>query len=95
MPNKRTALEQAAGKLISAIQKEWGKELGESTANISEDVMSRGHEILQAAKNNTVMEILGNLSISEYLGELWVRRHPSVQEFISKLEKELEESANV
>jgi hypothetical protein len=89
MPNKRTAPEKAAGKLISAIQKEWGKESGESTSNISEDVMDRGHELLQATKNNSIMEVLGNLSISEYLGELWVRRHPSVLEYIRKLEKEI------
>jgi len=32
MPKKKTAIEKAAGKLISAIQKEWIEELGDSTA---------------------------------------------------------------
>ncbi len=83
-------IETAAGKLISAIQKEWGKELGESSAEVSEDVMDKGHDLLQAAKKNKVTDVLEGLSISQYLGELWVRKHPSVKKYITALEKALE-----
>jgi len=95
MPTKKSPLEKAAGKLISAIQKEWGEELGESTAEVSEDVIGRGHDLLQAAKNNEVLNVLRGLSVTQYLGELWVHRHPSVKEYIAKFEQELEASDNV
>lgn len=39
MTRSRTPLEAAAGKLIAAIQKEWGLEAGESTSAASENVM--------------------------------------------------------
>lgn len=95
MTKKKTPIEKAAGKLISAIQKEWGEELGESTAEVSEDVIGKGHDLLQAAKKDEVTNILGGLNVSQYLGELWVRRHPSVKEYITALEKELELNGGV
>jgi hypothetical protein len=49
MPRNRTALEQAAGKLILRIQQEWMQELGEPAAADSEQVMNRAHDLLQAA----------------------------------------------
>ncbi len=36
-----STIEQSAGKLISVIQKEWGKEAGELCADESEDVMGK------------------------------------------------------
>ena len=49
MPRSRTALEQAAGKLILRIQQEWMQELGEPAAADSEQVMNRAHDLLLAA----------------------------------------------
>ncbi len=95
MPKKKTSIEIATGKLISAIQKEWGEELGESNVEASEDVMDRGHNLLQAAKNYEIIDVLGGLSVTQYLGEIWVRRHPSVKEYIAILENELEAIDNV
>lgn len=95
MAKIKTPIEQAAGKLISAIQKEWGNELGESIAEVSEEVIGRGHILLQATKNNEVESILSGLSVTQYLGELWVRRHPSVKEYIENFERELGYSENV
>ncbi len=95
MPKKKTPIEKAAGKLISAIQKEWGKELGESTTEVNEDVIGKGHNLLKAAKNDEVTSVLRGLSVAQYLGELWVRRHPKVIEYITAFEKELELSGKV
>lgn len=95
MPKKKSALEQAAGKLISAIQKEWGKELGESTEEVSEEVIGKGHDLLQASTSNEVTKILCGLTVTQYLGELWVRRHPAVKEYIEKFERELRSSGNL
>lgn len=72
-----------------------GEELGESTAEVSEDVMGKGHDLLQVAKNNEVFGVLCGLSVTQYLGELWVRRHPSVKEYIAKFENELKAYENV
>ena len=97
MPPKKTPLEKAAGKLISSIQKEWGEEveLGNSSADISEDVMNKGHDLLRAAKNKEVNTVLGDLNVTQYLGELWVRRHPSVKQSIARFEMEVKLSENV
>jgi hypothetical protein len=90
MTKEKTPIEKATGKLISVIQKEWGEELGEPTSEVSEYVMGKGHDLLQAAKKNEVNNVLGGLNVSQYLGELWVHRHPVVNEYIVAFEKELE-----
>jgi hypothetical protein len=95
MASNKLALEQAAGKLISAIQREWGKELGESVAELSEDVIDKGHDLLRASKERKVRFILGGLRVTQYLGELWVQRHPEVKELIAQFERELEASESV
>ena len=89
MPKSRTELEIAAGKLISAIQKEWGNELGESVAEVTEQVMGLAHSLLQARTYIAMRSLLGSRSIVEYLGEVWVRRHPSVEPYIESLEQVL------
>ena len=57
--------------------------------------MDRGHELLQAVKKNEVHHVLSGLSVTQYLGEFWVRRHPGVKDFILQFEKELGASGNV
>ena len=95
MKKNKTQQEVAAGKLISAIQKEWNKELGESSAKISEEVMYRGHDLLKASKANQVKTTLGGMSVSQYLGETWVHRHPSVKQSIANLESVINEANSV
>ena len=48
MPKVKTPLRRAAGKLTSAIQKEWDDELGTDDAEESENVMHRSHDFIQA-----------------------------------------------
>ena len=78
MPRSRSPIEAAAGKLVSAIQREWGDEAGESTSAASEEVMHACHLLLQAVKNGSVTTVLGRRSVAEFLGERWVREHPRV-----------------
>ena len=85
----------AAGKLISAIQKEWNEEAGLPEADASEDVMGKGHDILKAAKNNNISVILNGLTITQYLGDSWIHEHPNIKQCISNLEKSLNELGNV
>lgn len=60
MPRDRTSLEKAAGKLISAIQKEWTAELGEPQADASEATMHASHSLLQAASAfGSIARVLG------------------------------------
>jgi len=89
MPRQRTEAEAAAGKLISAIQKEWGKENGESVARISENVMDLAHTLLLARSAEGMLQLLGTRSAKQYLGELWVARHPAVLAAIKHLEHTL------
>jgi hypothetical protein len=83
-----STLEKSAGKLISAIQKEWGKEAGELCADESEDVMYKAHDILQACKKNELSKLLNGKSITAYLGAVWVEHHQSVKHAINKVENE-------
>ena len=89
MTPQRTAQEAAAGKLISAIQKEWTAELGEPRADQSEQAMNRAHDLLQAAKTGTVRECLNGQTVAQFLGQSWVMQHACVQPFITKLEASL------
>lgn len=89
MPRERTPYQAAVGKLISAIQKEWLGEAGTTVAALSEDVLGAAHRLLIARDPLGAREIMSGLSVSAYLGELWVRRHPSVRPFIVEVEKQL------
>jgi hypothetical protein len=86
MPRNRTPLEVAAGKLISAIQREWNEEAGEPYAEISENVMHRSHALLQAAKQGSISTVVGAGTVSDFLGKRWVRAHPKVWAHIQVLE---------
>ena len=78
MPRTRTAVEALAGQLILAIQREWHAEAGEAVASESEDVMGRAHVLLQAAKADDLASALGERSVEEYLGSVWLSTHPAV-----------------
>lgn len=86
MPRNRTPLEAAAGKLISAIQREWSAEAGEPSSEISENVMHRSHALLQAAKQGSISSVVGAGTVSDFLGKHWVRAHPRVWPHIHVLE---------
>lgn len=87
MTRSRTPLEAAAGKLIAAIQKEWGIEAGEPGSAASENVMHAAHHLLQAAsKFGSIVSVTGSGSVSTFLGEQWVQAHPRVLPYIAALE---------
>lgn len=86
MPRERTAIDVAVGKLISSIQHEWSDEAGTEQGRITEQVMDLAHELLEAAKADILHDALGARSIADYLGPLWVKRHPAVLPVIEKLE---------
>jgi hypothetical protein len=87
MPRDRTPLQKAAGKLISAIQREWTAELGEPEADATEAVMHASHSLLQAASaSGSIFRVIGAGSVSEFLGQVWVDAHPNVLPAIRALE---------
>ena len=86
MPKARTGAEEAAGKLVSAVQKEWSSELGTSTAWTTEHVLSLAHELLQATKTGNLNSTLSSATVSQFLGELWVLRHPTIRPAAQRLE---------
>ena len=87
MPRPRTPLEAAAGKLIAALQKEWGNELGQPWAARSEAVMHSAHAPLQAAsKEGSIAGVIGPGSVRTFLGWEWVDAHPAVLPYIANLE---------
>lgn len=93
MPKERTPVEVAAGKLISAIQKEWLEHSGEPASEISEEVMHTSHELLLAAKAGSV-ERMSVRSITELLGPTWVQAHPRVVPYIAALAASARQAPN-
>lgn len=87
MPRNRTPLEKAAGKLISAIQREWIAESGTPQADASEAVMHASHSLLQAAAlYGSIARVVGDGSVSESLGRNWIDAHPNVLPSVRELE---------
>ena len=86
MPKQKTDFQKVVGRLISAIQKEWGDELGNSNAEFSEKVMDSAHDLLQAGSADKAKQIIGSMTIRQYLGDVWVQSHPNVKPAISDLE---------
>ena len=84
---KKTEFQRAAGKLISAIQREWGEELGEKNADFSEDVMNAAHDILLCRSSDKLRAMLDGKSVKQHLGDVWVQRHPGVKAAIVELER--------
>ncbi len=87
MPRIGTSLRAALGRLISAIQKVWGTELGEPCAEFSQDVMSRAHLLLQAGDKEQIVKTLDGLSLPQFLGEVWLQRHPEIKPFVASVEE--------
>lgn len=86
MSKKKNDFKKAAGKLISAIQKEWGNELGTPNAEFSERAMNAAHNLLQADTIEKARELLGTMTVRQYLNDVWVQSHPSVKSAISIIE---------
>ena len=86
MPKNKTEVQRAAGKLISQIQKVWGNELGVTNADFSENVMDSAHDLLQAKTAQDIEKLLDTKSVRQYLGDIWVQKHPSVKLAIERLE---------
>lgn len=51
--------------------------------------MSSAHELLQASKSDTLVDLLGGKSIAAYLGEQWSHLHPDVLPAIDVLQDAL------
>lgn len=86
MSRTRTPLEIAAGKLVSAIQHEWHDEAGEPESCESEVVMHASHALLQVAPSGSLVSVVGEGSVTKFLGQKWVQNHPRVWPHIQVLE---------
>jgi hypothetical protein len=87
MPRKKSPQRDAAGKLVSAIQKVWSYRSGTDQSDEAFHVMERAHGLVQAAASGKLSELLGNQSVVEYLGSPWVACHPGVMSAASALEQ--------
>ena len=65
--------------------------MGEPAAAYSEEAMDRAHEMLQAAAQNRLPELLQGRSITEYLGCDWVATHPKVTPAIQALNQHIQD----
>jgi hypothetical protein len=95
MPRKRNPVGIAAGKLILAIQKEWGAIMEEPDAALAQKVMDRARTLLQASQSSSVSNLLDGRSVVEYLDPVWVEKHPSVKPSIAAFVAALSANENV
>lgn len=87
MSATRTPQQTAAGQLVSAIQKEWIPEMGESAEAHSEQTLDRAHEILQAVTQNRLHELLQERSIEEFMDNDSVTAQAKVMPAIKALKQ--------
>lgn len=52
--------------------------------------MSAAHGLLQAKTAERMKEIIGSKTINQYLGDIWVQKHPEVKLAITRLQALLE-----
>ncbi|MFT5176898.1 MAG: hypothetical protein ACI8W7_005098, partial [Gammaproteobacteria bacterium] len=85
MARTKSETRRLAGKLTSAVQKEWGVALGEDIAICTERVLHKSHDLLCDSPSQ-LKKVLAGDSVSEYLGEKWLVSHPDVKPRIAALE---------
>ena len=93
MPKEKKAEEKAAGKLISVIQKEWHEQVGEKAGEETEEIIGKAHYLLQARNAEKMKLLLGNLSVQQYIGDIWLQKHPNVKPYVKALEHAINENA--
>lgn len=86
MKRARQPLEIAARELVSAIQREWSAEAGGPSSDLTEEVIRASHRLLQAAHTGSLAAVVGQRSVSEFLGRRWVNAHPWVWPHVQVLE---------
>jgi len=89
MPRRINTLAVAAGKLILAIQKEEGHDIGPDAVATSL-VKSRAHTLQHAAHNHCVPALLSGRSVVAYLDAAWVEKHPAVKPSVDAFASQLD-----
>lgn len=89
MPRSRSAVESAAGKVISAVRKVWTYRLGTDQAAMAEATMNLAHDLQAAVRKHQLTELLSGRTVRAYLGEDRISSHPGVDEAVRKLERAL------
>ena len=92
MAKNKSKFQKSLGKLISAIQKEWSQESGLPEEKYSENVLNLAHDIYQLKTTKNVRKHIGNSTIRQYLGDIWVQSHPNIKPTLLIAEKLLNES---
>ena len=91
MPRPRNQVQKVLGALVLAIQKEENLVVGDSThwpgAQLARD---RAEHLLEAAANPAKLSaLLGDHSVTTYIGAEWLLKHPSVRPSLVASLKEL------
>ena len=91
MPRPRNQVQRVLGALVLAIQKEENIVVGDSThwsgAQLARD---RAEHLLAAAVDPGKLDtLLGDQSVTTYIGADWLLKHPSVRPFLVAVLKEL------
>jgi hypothetical protein len=87
MTRNRAATGRAAGKLISAIQREWNMEIGEAMPMPPNTPWVSRMASFQAVSQGRLEQELNDRAITNHIGAPWIKRHPAVAQAIQALEQ--------
>jgi len=93
MPKNRTESAKAAGKLIKEIDRERMEqtELGIVDEEKMESKLGHAHELLQAQTATAMINVLGNKSVRQYFGNLWLKTYPAISAAADTLQVAIED----
>ncbi len=57
--------------------------------------MGKAHELLKLGSPSSIKEVLGGLSLNQYLGEVWLQKHSSVKKYVSAVENAIDLDARM
>lgn len=92
MAKTGTVSAKAAGKLIKEIDRERMEqiELGILDEKMMEENISLAHRLLKAQTATAMIRVLGNRSVRQSFGGLWLETYPAINNAARVLEKAIE-----
>lgn len=73
-------------ELISALRKQWEEEIMKPEALFTQATLAKAQQLLSAARDGTLVELLASVPLERYLGENWVSANPWVKPYLEKIE---------
>jgi len=94
MKREDTGVQRALGRLLMVIQAEEMRAIDTPEWSPTHAALGRAELLYWSARRATLVATLGSQSIREYLGLVWLSRHPRVLPVLQELELFLDDIAD-